>query len=254
MKAMILAAGFGTRLRPLTETAPKPLLPVGRHPMILWNLLLLRAYGIQDVMINLHYLGHMIRKALGDGSRWNMRIQYSQETEILGTGGALKAVEPFFNGQPFLIMNGDTLIDLDIGDLMRCHALHQGPATLVLREDPDVQQWGVVECDERGRILRINGKGMKNQGDQSSVASTVRRMFAGVHILDPVLLRDEPSGVPFSIIDTYTKALAAGCPIFGYLYSGFWSDVGTLERYARVRQDAETGVFPLALKFESGYS
>lgn len=254
MKAMILAAGFGTRLRPLTETVPKPLLPVGKHPMILWNLLLLRAHGIQDVMINLHYLGQMIRNALGDGSRWNMRIHYSQETEILGTGGALKAVEPFFNGQPLLIMNGDTVIDLDIGELIRCHAGNQGRATLVLREDPDVQQWGVVECDERGQIFRINGKGRNNQGDQASAPRTVRRMFAGVHILDPVLLRDEPSGVPFSIIDTYTKAMAAGCPIFGYLHSGFWSDVDTLERYARILKDAETGAFPLALKLGSGYS
>ena len=87
MKAMILAAGLGTRLRPLTDTIPKPLLPVGGTPLVLWNLLLLRANGIQEVIINLHYLGAMIEEALGDGSRWNMRITYSYEPELLGTGG-----------------------------------------------------------------------------------------------------------------------------------------------------------------------
>ncbi|MCA9464799.1 MAG: nucleotidyltransferase family protein, partial [Nitrospira sp.] len=113
MKAMILAAGFGTRLRPLTNTIPKPLLPVGGMPLIVWNLLLLRVFGIRQVMVNLHYMGHLIREALGDGTQWDMEISYSLEPEILGTGGGLKAAARFFEGQPFLIINGDIIIDLD---------------------------------------------------------------------------------------------------------------------------------------------
>jgi NDP-sugar pyrophosphorylase family protein len=93
---MILAAGFGTRLRPLTNTIPKPLLPVGGTPLIVWNLLLLRRHGIRDVIINLHHLGELIEKELGDGSTVGMRISYSHEPTILGTGGGLKQAESFF--------------------------------------------------------------------------------------------------------------------------------------------------------------
>jgi CTP:phosphocholine cytidylyltransferase-like protein len=159
MKAMILAAGLGTRLRPLTETTPKPLLPVGGTPLIVWNLLLLRAGGIREVIINLHYLGSMIEAALGDGSRWDMQIAYSYEPELLGTGGGLKKAEEFFEGESFLVMNGDTLTNVDLPALQEFHRSQAGVATLVLRDDPHAEQWGAVESDAQDRILRINGRG-----------------------------------------------------------------------------------------------
>ena len=117
MKAMILAAGLGTRLRPLTDTTPKPLLPVAGTPLIVWNLLLLKRHGFQDVIINLHHLGSMIEQALGDGSRYGLRIVYSYEPVILGTGGGLKQAEPHFSGEPVLVLNGDTLVEIDLGAL-----------------------------------------------------------------------------------------------------------------------------------------
>ena len=99
MKAMLLAAGFGTRLRPLTESVPKPLLPLGPYPLLVWNLLLLRRHGIGDVMINLHYRGEQIRQALGDGSPWRMRLVYSHEPVLRGTGGGIKTGRGFFSGR-----------------------------------------------------------------------------------------------------------------------------------------------------------
>ena len=242
MKAMILAAGLGTRLRPLTETTPKPLLPVGGTPLIVWNLLLLRAGGIREVIINLHYLGSMIEAALGDGSRWDMQIAYSYEPELLGTGGGLKKAEEFFEGESFLVMNGDTLINVDLPALQEFHRSQAGVATLVLRDDPHAEQWGAVESDAQDRILRINGRG-RDLFALPTVAHT--RMFAGVHILHPSLLDGAPTGTPFSIIDSYTNALAGGSRLLGFVYAGYWSDVGTVERYAQARADVEAGLLPL---------
>ncbi|MEC4681661.1 MAG: NDP-sugar synthase [Nitrospirota bacterium] len=242
MKAMILAAGLGTRLRPLTDTIPKPLLPVGGTPLVLWNLLLLRANGIQEVMINLHYLGSMIKERLGDGSRWNMRITYSYEPELLGTGGGLKIAEWFFERQPFLVMNGDTLIDLDIPALLDFHHSQGGIATLVLRDDPQAVQWGAVESDAQDRLLRINGQGVEESVSKPSVIS---RMFAGVHILHPSILDDAPTGKPFSIIDSYTRALASGSRLLGFVHTGYWSDIGTVERYTQTQADVEAGLMGL---------
>jgi mannose-1-phosphate guanylyltransferase len=243
MKAMILAAGLGTRLRPLTDTIPKPLLPVGGVPLIVWNLLLLRAGGIREVIINLHYLGSMIEETLGDGSRWDMRITYSHEAELLGTGGGLKAAEWFFDGQPFFVMNGDTLIDLDLQAFLDFHDLQGGVATLVLRDDPQAAQWGAVETDAQDRILRINGQGIEERGAKRAVTS---RMFAGVHILHPSILDDAPTGKPFSIIDSYTRAIADGSRLLGFVYAGYWSDIGTVERYTQAVGDVEAGLIALA--------
>ena len=251
MKAMILAAGLGTRLRPLTNTLPKPLLPVGGTPLIVWNLLLLRAYGIRQVIINLHYLGHLIQKALGDGTQWDMEITYSPESNILGTGGGIKAAVSFFENEPFLVVNGDTLIDLNLDQLIDFHRERQGVATLVVRDDPEAERWGVVECDQDQRILRINNQGVQKTSFDPPV---IRRMFAGVHVLDPGLLCDEPEGVSFSIIDTYTKVLKHGSSLFGFVQAGYWSDVGTVERYEQAQRDSTDGKILLASRKSRGYT
>ncbi len=248
---MILAAGFGTRLRPLTNTLPKPLLPVGGKTLIEWNLLLLKAHGIRQVIINLHYLGSLIQEALGNGAKWDMDITYSQEPDILGTGGGLRKALKFFEGRPFLVINGDTLIDLNIQALMKFHREKHAAATLVVREDPDFERWGVVECDRQDRLLRINGKGVREVQQHQTIA---RRMFAGVHILDPALLQPEPERISFSVIDTYVKALAKGLCLFGYLHAGYWSDVGTVDRYAQAQVDAKAQKFLMTLRNQSGYT
>ena len=242
MKAMILAAGLGTRLRPLTDTTPKPLLPVAGTPMIVWNLLLLKRHGIRDVIINLHHLGTMISQALGDGSALGMRILYSHEPVILGTGGGIKQAEAHFNGEPVLILNGDTLFELDLGALMTYHRERHAAATLVLRKDPEAARWGLVEVTDRAEVVRITGRGL------SEPTATSARMFAGIHILHPRLLRYLPPGKECSIIDAYVQGLQEGERIVGYDFDGFWSDVGTPERYAQVERDAAAGLLSLSAR------
>ncbi|GJL65537.1 MAG: hypothetical protein NPIRA05_05080 [Nitrospirales bacterium] len=243
MKAMILAAGLGTRLRPYTNTLPKPLLPVGGTPLIVWNLLLLRQYGIHEVMINLHYLGHMIQQELGDGALWGMQLSYSQEPVILGTGGGLREAEAFFQGEDVLVLNGDTLTELDIGEVQRVHSLSQALVTMVLRDDPHVEQWGVVETTNDNHVLRINGQG---QCDGRHPSEIRKRMFAGVHILNPRVLSHCPLGRYSSIIDAYVTELERGSMIMGHVHAGYWSDIGTPERYAQAQQDVDAGRLTLA--------
>lgn len=201
MKAMILAAGLGTRLRPLTDTTPKPLLPVAGTPMIVWNLLLLKRHGIRDVIINLHHLGTMISQALGDGRTLGMRIVYSHEPVILGTGGGIKQAEPHFHGEPVLVLNGDTLFELDLDALMAFHREREAAATLVLRIDPEAARWGLVEVTDRAEVVRITGRG------RTQTAPAFARMFAGIHILHPRLLRYLPVGKECSIIDAYVQGI-----------------------------------------------
>ncbi|MCS6304203.1 MAG: nucleotidyltransferase family protein [Nitrospira sp.] len=239
MKAMILAAGLGTRLRPLTNTIPKPLLPVGGAPLIVWNLLLLKRHGFRQVVINLHHLGPLIEQALGTGSKFGIRIIYSHEPVILGTGGGIKQAEPHFSGEPVLILNGDTLVELDLEALCDFHRVRNAAATLVLREDPDAARWGLVEVGDKGQILRITGKGLVG-----SVSAT-SRMFAGIHILHPRLLREVPKGTPSSIIDPYVRAIERGEPVHGYDLKGYWSDIGTTERYAQAERDVRAGLIRL---------
>jgi NDP-sugar pyrophosphorylase family protein len=235
MKAMILAAGLGTRLRPLTNHLPKPLLPIAGTPLIVWNLLLLRRHGITDVIVNLHHLGHLIEQALGDGAQLGLRLTYSHEPVILGTGGGIKQAESYFGGEPFLVLNGDTLLELDLGAVVRFHREQGGLATMVLRDDPEADQWGAVEVDAGRRILRINGRGTAGDG------SVAKRMFAGIHVMHPRLLRDVPAGRESSIIDAYVREIERGEAVFGFDMEGYWSDIGTSQRYDQAQRDVDGG-------------
>ncbi len=248
MKAMILAAGLGTRLRPLTDRLPKPLLPVAGRPLIVWNLLLLRRHGITDVIINLHHLGQQIEQALGNGSAFGMRIAYSKEPVLLGTGGGLKQAEPFFNGEPFYVLNGDTLFDMDLGALAAAHRESRAVATMALRADPDPDRWGAVDVDEKHHVVRINGRGRAAGGPTS------KRMFAGVHLMHPRLLADVTPGRESSIIEAYVRAIEDGDTVAGYEFSGYWSDIGTPERYAQAQRDAEEGKINLQDRLTPGIS
>jgi len=239
MKAMVLAAGLGTRLRPLTDSLPKPLLPLGPYPLVVWNLLLLRQHGIREVLINLHYLGDQIRRVIGSGEQYGVHVTYSDEPELLGTGGGIKHAEAFFEGEPFLVLNGDTIVDIHLSALVACHHQNQAIATMALRDDPDVERWGTIETSDDDRVLSINGHGLTPGGVRKG---TLRRIFAGVHVLDPLLLRDVPRGSFSSIIDAYVGWLCRDALVAGYVFSGYWTDVGTPERYAKVQHDVATGL------------
>lgn len=228
MRAMILAAGLGERLRPLTETTPKPLLPIAGRPILAWNLLLLKRHGITEAIINLHHLGEKVVEAMGDGRRYGMKLAYSHEPALLGTGGGIKQAEPYLKDGPFLVLNGDTLSACDLTGLIAAHREGRALATLALREDPEAAQWGSVTTDARSRILQIKGE------------PPGPFMFAGIHVLEPAILDAIPPG-PGSIIDVYIRLLGEGRPLQAYRMSGYWSDIGTPERYAQAQRDAEEG-------------
>jgi len=237
MKAMVLAAGLGTRLRPLTETTPKPLLPIAGRPILVWNLLLLKRHGITDVIVNLHHLGEQIVQTIGDGSRLGLRVAYSHEPEIQDTGGGIRQAAPFLKDGPFLVLNGDTLSACDLTDLIAAHRAGKALATLALREDPDTSRWGPVTVDADSRILQING--VPPLAPQARPLPTPC-MFAGIHVLEPEILDAIPPG-PGSIIDVYHRLLGKGLVLRGYRMNGYWSDIGTRERYEQAERDAAEG-------------
>jgi len=236
MKAMVLAAGLGTRLRPLTETLPKPLLPVAGRQILEWNLLLLKRHGITEVIINLHHLGDQIVRALGDGARFGLRLAYSHEPTLQGTSGGIKQAAPFLKDGPFLVLNGDTLSECDLTALIAAHRASAALATLAVRDDPEASTWAPVTLDAHGRILQING----NPPLAEPRAALPACMFAGIHVMEQAVLNAIPSG-PGSIIDVYGSLLRQGRPLHGYRMSGYWSDIGDPERYAQAQRDVAEG-------------
>ena len=240
MKAMILAAGLGTRLRPLTNDLPKPLLPVASRPLIHYNMLLLKKYGITDVVINLHYHADKLRKALGDGSELGMRITYSEEPEILGTGGGLRKVCAFFSNRSFILINGDILVDINLDKVVEYHLKKKAVATTVLREDPEVEQWGAIEIDSQGRIHRFLGKG-DWEGEKLS-----KYMFTGIHVLEPRIFSYIPGSGFSTIIDAYTEMVKKDERVFGYIMTGYWMDLGTPGRYQKAHHEMGKGLLKLS--------
>jgi NDP-sugar pyrophosphorylase family protein len=235
MKAMILAAGFGTRLRPLTETLPKPLVPLNGKPLIEYTLFLLRKHGFLDVVINLHYQGGKIRDTLGSGSRWGLRLTYSDEPEILGTGGGIKKVQPLLSDGPFLVINGDILVNIDLARVIAFHRQKQAAVTLVLREDPEADRWGPVEIDSGERVRSICGE------PPHSEAKAGKRMFCGIHIIEPEVFGYLPAGGFSNIMDAYRKMIREGKIIAGYTMDGYWMDIGTEERYRLAQEHVKEG-------------
>src|SRR5512145_995351 len=154
MKALILAAGAGTRLRPLTDSCPKPMLPIAGRPLLEWTLLGLRHYGIEAVALNLHHLPDIVQAGLGDGSRFGMQLHYAYESKLLGTAGALHNFPGFFD-QPFLVIYGDLLLDLDLDDLINFHRERYALLTLALKHTDTPQSQGMIEVDPSGRVLQF---------------------------------------------------------------------------------------------------
>jgi NDP-sugar pyrophosphorylase family protein len=231
MKAMILAAGLGTRLKPLTDHLPKPLLPLEGRPLIEHTLLLLRRFGITEAVINLHYQGDKIIQVLGDGSRLGMKIRYSEEPDILGTGGGIKKAERFLSDGPFLVINSDILVEINLDQIIGFHQRNQAAATMVLREDPDVDRWGAVGVDSYHRIRQLLGK-----PDWTGEALS-KKMFTGIHVMDPRVLNYIPGSGFFTIIDAYIEMLRKEERLFGHVHPGYWIDIGTPERYRKAEED-----------------
>lgn len=221
-RAMVLAAGRGTRLAPLTDTVPKPLVPVAGRPLLEHILEFLHAGGIREVVMNLHHLGHRIEAHLGDGGRFGLSIRYSWEDPILDTGGGIKRAEPLLAGEPFVVMNGDSLLELSLRELVDFHRARGGIATMALRPDPEAARYGLIEIDASDRVRRLVGL-------PGPVDMPLRGfMFPGLHVFEPAVFRWMRSDVPYSIIrETYPRLLTAGEAVYGFVTTARWVTIDT---------------------------
>jgi len=237
MKAMILAAGLGTRMRPLTDHCPKPLLPLLLQPMLDHILAQLSRHGIRDVIINLHHHADQLARWLGDGSRGGVHLSLSVESGILGTAGALKRVEPLLRDAPFLVLNADVLIDMDLQDLWRWHCQRQALVTMVLRPDPDARSYGAVIVDADDRVRLINGR------PSTHVPATGQEtMFACVQVVDPRVLKCIPPDCFMTTTsNVYPALIERHEAVYGYRYTGYWMDIGAPERYLQAHWDMLNG-------------
>ena len=238
MKAMLLAAGEGTRLRPLTLALPKPMVPVGGRPLLAYTLDLLRRHHVREVAINLHHCPDAVREYFSDGSAWGVRITYSFEPELLGTAGAVKKLEPFWDG-PFFILYGDNLTDCDLTRLAEFHQARGGLVTLGLYWRQDVEQSGVAALDEKDRITGFVEKPAAGQAPGHWV-------FAGLMVAEPRLLEWIPPDRPCDFgREVLPELLARGESVWGYRMTErlWWTD--TLADYEALKRQFDEGKLQL---------
>ncbi|MCI0486082.1 MAG: NDP-sugar synthase [Blastocatellia bacterium] len=230
MRAVILAAGFGTRLWPLTEDRTKPAIPFLNRPLITYSVEYLAAHGLCDLVVNLHHQPDSIRDALGDGSRFGANIHYSYEEEILGTSGALDRVRDLLLDSDFVVINGKIVTDIDLQAALREHRERRALATLVLRENASREHFSIVEVDERGHISRFAG--FPKPLDDDSKTGVAPLMFTGIQVLSPRIFEYIPrSQFSHSVTDVYPRAMEAGEAIIAHIASGMWYEMSTLSRY-----------------------
>jgi NDP-sugar pyrophosphorylase family protein len=229
MQVMLLAAGRSTRLGELGTVLPKPLVPICGYPAITFALALCRRAGLTDVVINLHHHGELIRRELGDGAAQGVSIRYSDEPDLLGTGGGIARARPLFLPGPLLVMNGKVVAGIDLAQVVAAHrAAPSGTvATMVLRQDPGLDQWSPVGVDDTGRVVSLR----RQRTEHTPVGSISDRMFTGIHILEPALMDRLPAGVSDVIGEAYIPALLAGDRIQALTMTGYFAEHSTPERY-----------------------
>ncbi len=238
MKAMLFAAGLGTRLRPLTDNLPKCLVPVNGRPMIDYPLLLLRHYGIREIVVNVHHHAERVEEHLGDGSRFGVDIAYSREPVLLDTGGGLLGARRFLDQDTFVIMNSDVLIDLRLDEVLRFHRVREPAATLVLRNDPLADKYGAIWTDAEGTIRKL----LHHEAPGATPAALEQYMFTGVHVVEPRIFQYMEGPKPFSITrTTYARMLAGSERLCGFPFDGDWQDMGTPERLAATEMKLRDG-------------
>jgi mannose-1-phosphate guanylyltransferase len=238
MKAMILAAGQGTRVRPITYDIPKPMMPLVRKPVMEYIIDHLTSHGVDQFVINLSHLPGAIEKYFRDGDRWGCQIAYSYEGKIiggkfvgaaLGSAGGLKKIQDFsgFFDDTFLVVCGDALTDFDVGKVLEFHRTRGALATIVLKDVPlsEVHRYGVVATDAKGRILRFQEK----PKPEDAVSTTIN---TGIYMFEPAVFDCIPSGMEYDIGGQLFPALvAAGAPFYGLSLPFQWVDIGSIPDY-----------------------
>jgi mannose-1-phosphate guanylyltransferase len=248
MKAMVLAAGLGTRLRPLTDERPKALVEIGGRTLLEITLTRLREFGVRDVIINVHHLADRVVEYLKAHGDFGMRIEVSRERVLLDTGGGLKKAAWFFleNGgaldEPFLLHNVDVISAIDFGAMVEAHRREHALATLAVQKRDASRQ---LLFDEELRLCgRRVGRDVAPEVVRAVGASWQALAFAGIHVISPRLLPMMSEDGVFSIIDTYLRLAASGEEIRGYRADGFyWRDLGKPEQLKQAEEDCRQGLF-----------
>lgn len=235
---MILAGGLSTRLYPLTRQVPKPLVPVAGTPNAVHLVHYLHSFGFDEIAINLHYLPDAIKETLGDGSHLGVRIEYSFEPELLGSAGGVKKLEAFFGRETFVVVGCDDLTDLRLDRLLAFHRERGAVATIGLVECDEVDQYGVVVVDDRGKIVGFQEKPAKGT-ERSKLVNT------GIYAFSPDIFERIPAGQFYDFgKQVFPELQAAGAPFYGYDARGaYWADIGTPAEYRRASYDVVRGTF-----------
>ncbi|HJX91193.1 MAG TPA: NDP-sugar synthase [Pyrinomonadaceae bacterium] len=223
MRAIVLSAGYGTRLWPLTEDRTKPAIPILGKPLVGYVAEYLAGHGIDEIVVNLHHRPESVRRALGDGSQFGVKLDYVEEPVILGTSGALDNAREFFTKETFVVVNGKIITDIDLGKAFETHRATRALATLVLLPNVNRELFSVVNTQE-GLITGFGG--------MPSVADEAPLMFSGIQIMEPEIFEYIPKSVfSHSTTDVYPQAIAKGERIAAHVAHGRWRELSTLQRY-----------------------
>ncbi|MFQ5919473.1 MAG: sugar phosphate nucleotidyltransferase [Thermoplasmata archaeon] len=226
MKAVVLAGGYGTRLRPLTETMPKPLLPVAGEPCIDYVLRSLASAGFREIIVATSYMSDRVIKRIGDGLDYDASILYSFEAAPAGTAGAVKTLEDFVDGT-FVVASGDVLADVNLRKLFEGHTERGALATMALTRAEDTRQFGVVEVDAEGRLVRFQEKPAPEEAFSDLIN-------AGIYVLEPEVLGFVPKRKAFDFSkDLFPLLLEKGEALYGLELEGLWMDIGRPEDLLR---------------------
>jgi mannose-1-phosphate guanylyltransferase/phosphomannomutase len=231
MKAVVMAGGEGTRLRPLTSNQPKPMVPIVGKPCMEHIVELLKAHNFEDVIVTLAFMPQAIRGYFGDGESHGLAIRYSVEESPAGTAGSVKLAEEALD-EPFLVISGDALCDIDLGALVRFHREKEALVTIGLKSVPNPLEFGIVVTDEDGRIERFLEKPSWGQVFTDTINT-------GIYVLEPEVLRHVPDDRPYDFSkELFPLLLEMGKPLYGFVADGYWQDIGNLDQYRQANFDA----------------
>lgn len=234
MQAIILAGGNGTRLRPLTQELPKPMVPVLNKPLMEYTVELLKKYGIQEIGVTLKFLPQHIKNYFGSGEKWESKITYFEEDTPLGTAGSVKAAENFIQ-DTFLVISGDALTNIDISKILTYHKSINADVTIVLSKQENPLEYGVVLTDTDGRITSFSEKPQW----ENVVTNTVN---TGIYIIEKKVLEKIPANKMFDFSnDLFPLLLKENANMYGYITEDYWSDLGTPEAYLKAQADLLSG-------------
>ncbi len=234
MKAVIMAGGKGTRLRPLTSNQPKPMIPIANTPCMEHIVRLLERYGFEDILVTLEFMPEVIQDYFGDGSKWGVKMEYSIEEEPLGTAGSVKYVEDRLT-ERFVVVSGDALTDVDLDQAVALHEERGAEVTLILKRVEDPSGFGIVVVDDEGRVTEFLEK-----PDPDEVFSYTAN--TGIYIVEPGVLQDIPEGQEYDWSkELFPKLLQEERPIYGYVMESYWEDIGDIEQYMSAQRDVLDG-------------